>query len=181
MCDWQPLCQENFNPDEDRRLSRLYSTDQPEARGSTMLIPQSIEGREASFYLRDISRDETYCRLVRICIRKSQLVVLVFDLMRTSSFVAIDNWIMSVKNEAENAAHFLLVDRKRDLEGKLEITISQIFEKCQKMGTFDCVEMSALNCLGNHIMIDDGVPESKKRLKNEPKAKKKEETADLRI
>jgi hypothetical protein len=91
----------------------------PTVVGAMMLILQSFEGQETRLDFRDISRDKIYRPLVRICIRNSELVMLIFDLMRTSSFVAIEDCIMSMNSEAGNPVSFFAYRQKVGFGGQV--------------------------------------------------------------
>ena len=92
----------------------------------------------------DISGQETYRSLINDFLKKTSLIILVYDITNIKSFENIDTWLKDIKIITEEAK-IILVGNKSDLAGKRVVTEEKGKEKCESNHLTEFIECSSKN------------------------------------
>ena len=94
----------------------------------------------------DTAGQERYRALGPIYYRKSNAAIAVFDLTRRDTLQALDEWIRSFRENADDM-FVVIAGNKCDLDAKVEFTVEETTEWADKVGA-ECIWTSAQTGIG---------------------------------
>ena len=105
-----------------------------------------LDGHRVTMQLWDTAGQERYRALGPIYYRKSNAAIAVFDLTRRDTLQALDEWIRSFRENADDM-FVVIAGNKCDLDAKVEFTVEETTEWADKVGA-ECIWTSAQTGIG---------------------------------
>ena len=107
-----------------------------------------INDKIIKFGIWDISGQETSRSLINDFLKKTSLIILVYDITNIKSFENIDTWIKYIKSITEKSkskSKIILVGNKSDLQDERVVTEEEGKEKCESNHLTEFMECSCKN------------------------------------
>jgi small GTP-binding protein len=133
----------------DRQLNGTFEGQMPNTIG-TALATTIIETPEGVFRLQlwDTAGQEQYIALASLYYRNAHIALLVFDLTRRDTLLALERWAAEVRERAPARISLVLIGNKCDLDTTRQIHLEEILQFRKKIGASQYFETSAKTGLG---------------------------------
>lgn len=100
------------------------------------------DGHVITLEIWDTAGDERFSSVIPSFFKKSNIVVIVYDISKKASFEHLNYWIDIVQNNAPNDVRLVIIGNKSDIENR-EITLNELTDYAKKVNAFGFMETSA--------------------------------------